>query len=79
MPKLTDDQQEVIDALQAGSFKEVQPSNASGNTYSTFSGIEFTWLHGLGDGKDVTILDQKQPEWFAKQVRELLNDSTLID
>lgn len=66
---LSEDQEEVINALVYGHFEEMKPKSDSGTTYVTETGLTFTWLHGLGDGKDVLIIQEQQPEWFARQVR----------
>lgn len=79
--KLNEDQQAVIDALIYGHYKQVEPYMNGVWTFeiedSTSTGttrrLQFSWLHDLGDGKDVMIIREKQPEWFARRVRGLLN------
>lgn len=72
--KLTDDQQAILEAILEKSYKKWPLNTKSGQTYITLNGVQFTWLRGLGDGKDVKIFDSKQPEWFAKLVRKGLSN-----
>lgn len=67
----TEDQQKVIEALLEKSYRKMEPQKSpSATTYMTNSGIEFQWLHGLGDGKNVKVQGRLQPKWFAKLVRK---------
>ena len=72
--KLDDWQAEVIDALKHGRYLEYpnQPT-PTGTKYQTRSGVDFTWLHGLGNGKGVLIMNEWQPASVARKIRRQLS------
>lgn len=73
MAKLTDNQQQVLTAVMQGSYRQTKSIQGLSKVYETDGGLEFSWRNGLGDGKEIWIQKEKQPESFAKRVRKYVD------
>lgn len=71
--RMSDDQYQLQYELQHGDYRRLQPLE-SDYAYRgmTLLGLEFEWMHGLGDGKDVSLQGVAQPAWFARRIRRIL-------
>lgn len=70
---LNDWQQDVIESVKHGRYLEYpnQPT-ATATKYQTKSGVDFMWLHGLGNGKGILIMGDWQPRMVARKIRKHL-------